>query len=336
MTLLRSIVRSVVFVALVGAVLLGAKQLDTHADISPVVRKERALVAAEPEIVFVGSSRTYRHVVTPLFDSLRAASGVPTTSYNFGVPGSSGLEIHYRVGWLLEYAPASVRQIVVEIRPILPVVHPALRRARRTAYFHDVERTRLAARVALATDTLSESPRAAAWDRVRIGAENHLNIGWGPSLLSSVAQRNAESRPDADQGYAPLDTLSARATRRRQETVLAPEARQAFLDRLESFSNRQTEPTGGDRVAAESWAGLAERAEQKGIGLVFLESPGETEAAGLSAALASGGETVLVLNDPERFPEWYRPDAWFDSAHFAEPTARKMTAVLAEELPLPQ
>lgn len=330
------IIRSALFATLVGTALLVVKTLDRHADISPVFRKEQVVVADAPEVVFIGSSRTYRHVVTPLFDSLRAASGDPTTSYNFGVPGSSGLEIHYRADWVLDHAPEALRQMVVELRPVELQLPASLRRSRRAQYHHDLRRARLAAATAMAADTTREVRLIAARERWRVWLENTFLVGWGPAALSSGVSvlEGADVRGANNQGYAPLDSASSEGAAERRAAFLAPEAQAAFSGIVRDIRDRET-PSAADRVLADTWVDLVARAAARGVEVVFVEQVAETQASGVADALIEAGQPVIVLNDPVRHPEWYDRTAWFDRAHAAEPLARELTRALADRLPSP-
>ena len=348
----RYLIKAVVFPLVLGGILLSLKSLDNHADIGPYWRKLQDVKRVQPQTVFLGSSRTYRHIDPVRFDSLR---GDGATSYNFGVPGSRALETHYRAERLLDEDIGSLERLVVEFGPVDVRAPRALRATRRVHHYHDARRAAIGARVAMASERPTTGRVLAAGDRWRTWVMNTFVVGWGRAVANSYLKerRRAAARPVGERGYVGLDLAAASpqdpgevhadavadggpSLRKRREAYLEPEGQAEMAGRFEEIRARGAEPiTDRDRVTAQAWLSLAERARARGVDVVFVEQPGTENNAGISALLRQelGEDAVIVLNDPERYPTFFDLDAWFDLGHLRVEQAERLTEILAGRVP---
>ena len=369
----RFALQSLAFALALGGVLLALKSQDTHADIGPYWRKLEDVRRQRPQTLFVGSSRTYRHVDPVLFDSLRG--GVRRSgghSYNFGLPGSRALETHYRVDRLVEMELPGLQRLVVEFGPVEVRPPPAARNSRRVHHYHDARRAALGARVALAADLPRGERARAAGDRWRTWVRNTFLVGWGRALANAAykSRREAPPRPVGREGFVPLpapgpvespapeaaapEASGAAASgaglreaggavrdrsvglAERRAAYLRPEGRAEMARRVRAIRERGAlAPTERDRVTAAAWLALADRARVRGVGVVFVEQPGTEGNGGVAALLreALGDGAVVSLNRPARHPALFAPEAWFDLGHLGAPGARRVTEILAREVP---
>ena len=316
------------------------KSQDAYADITPYWSKLQDIRRVQPETVFLGSSRTFRHVDPVRLDSVQ---GSRSRSYNFGILGSRALETHFRADHLLTM-DLPIRRMVLELGPIALRVPERTERTRRTHHYHDARRAALGSRVALASDEpWMERVRSIA-ARWRYWTMNTFLVGWGRAWANSVMTER-DWRGDEEtvgrRGYVPLrqggpDQRSAEERRARRTRFLSPEGQAAFTRKRAALRDRSSvTPTERDRVTAEVWLGLAERARERGVEVVFVEQVGEGQSMGVTRLVreALGEEAVIVLNDPRRYPELFDRDAWFDGDHLGPGLAARATDLLAQELP---
>jgi len=332
----RYIVRAVLYPLILGAILLALKSQDHYADIAPYWVKLQEVRATQPDVVFLGSSRTLRHIDPVRLDSLR---GDGVTSYNFGVQGSRALETHFRADRLLNMG-LPIRRMVVEFGPVDIGVSERVASTRRAQHYHDARRAMIGTRVALASDRpLPRRVRPAA-NRWRYWVRNTFLVGWGRAWANSVStewrSERRKVRAVGRRGHIPLRENGNTLRSARREAFLSPEGQAEFTSRVASIRARTTyTPDDRDRATAEAWISLAERARAKGVDVVFVEQVGTERGVGVTQIVreALGEGAVIVLNDPDRYPELFDRASWFDVGHLGEPMAIRATDILAAELP---
>ena len=341
----RYLVKALAYPLILGAILLALKTQDHYADIGPYWRKLQDIRQVQPQTVFLGSSRTQRHVDPVRLDSIRDDG---TVSYNFGIPGSRALETHFRADKLLEMEIPSVERLVLEFGPISVSVPPRVRGTRRSQHYHDFRRASLGARVALASERPLRRRVHAAADRWRYWTMNTFLVGWGRPWLNSVLTERAgdhRAKPIGRRGYTGLREEdveredASEILRTRRAFALSPEGQAEIARRIEAIRNRASYvPTKRDSISAEAWITLAERANARGIEVLYIEQVGTEYSAGVTALVreALGHDAVIVLNDPVQYPEFFVPEAWFDEGHLKEEMAKRATDILAERLPPPR
>ncbi|MEM6327559.1 MAG: hypothetical protein AAF791_10615 [Bacteroidota bacterium] len=330
----RYVLRAIAYPAVLGGILFAMKTQDRFADITPYWEKLEEVRALEPDVLFLGSSRTLRHLDPVRLDSLRGDGAV---SYNFGLPGSRSLETHFRTDHLL-VMDLPVRRMVVEFGPVAVAVPKRLRGTRRVQHHHDARRAMIGSRVALAADRPVVHRVRSAAARWRFWTTNTFLVGWGRAWTNAVVTEQDDAPPASvgRRGHVPLrdDGNAERSVRREQ--FLTPEGQAEFERRLGALRLRETVvPTARDRVTADAWIALAERGRARGVEMVFVEQVGTEKGAGVTQLVreALGTESVIVLNDPQRYPELFDGDAWFDEGHLGQEMALRATDILAAELP---
>lgn len=347
--MLNLVLKGLGFVVALGAILIAVKGQDRLADVSLLGYKLAEVERLEPETVFVGSSHTFRHVDVARFDSLRGGGA----SYNLGIQGVEGLEVHYLAERLLGHP--HLKRLVIELRPIS--VLPENRNTRRVYYYHDLRRARLGARVAFAGDGSRRARWQAALDRYALTLAHYSLVGQGEGLLATP-QHGWEPLPALDhRGFSALDseldlleqsrsslprdkqvelTKRVARTRRRHTRFLSPQGQDAFAERVAVLRRRdRVQPSPQDVIEADIWYDLYERAREQGVAIYFVEQVGEEGVEGLVHALGKRlpPGRLIVLNDPVHYPEIFAVDLWFDIGHLTEEGARWVTARLAEQIP---
>lgn len=337
----RYLVRALLYPVLLGSILLAMKTQDHYADITSYWEKVEEARKLQPDVLFLGSSRTLRHIDPIRLDSLRA-DGV--TSYNFGIQGSRSLETHFHTDELLEM-DLPVRRMVIEFGPMDVAVPERVRSTRRIQHYHDAERAMIGARVAMASDRPFLRRVRPAANRWRFWVMNTFLVGWGREWVNAVLtehrsdQKNRRVKPVGRRGYTPLRENGTEARDSRRAEFFSPEGQREFDRRVAEIRARDAYVvTDRDRVTADAWIDLAKRAREQGVEIVYVEQVGTEKGAGITRLVreALGDDAVVVLNDPERFPELFERSAWFDVGHLGEAMSLRATDILAAELaPLP-
>ncbi len=353
----RVVLKAVAYPLLLGGLLLALQRQDSLADIPEVGRKLAEVERLRPETVFVGSSHTYRHVDAALFDSLRGGG----SSYNFGLPGAGAFEVHY---WAERFLDRPyVKTLVVEVQSFRAGLDPENRRTRRVYYHRDFRRARVGVRVALASNLPWQRRLWTALDQIGVTLDHYLLLGQGgdviAGLLRSLAPADGLLEKLDRQGFLALDTQLALLARAdpagsaaeraevaetiawlwgRHEYLLGPEGQEIVTENVRMLRQRdRVRPTPQDRTAAALWLDLYRQAEAQGVEVYFVEQVAEGKSMGISRLL---GEAVapgrlIILNDPNRYPNLLAPEFWYDTVHLNARGARWNTSVLAAHIPRP-
>ncbi len=321
------VLKASAFALLLGGLLLVLQQFDDHSDIEEVGYKTKELKELQAETIFVGSSRTYRHIDAARFDSLQGGG----VSYNLGFRGGSALETHYQAERMLELP--HVKRLVVELRMIPPLLQLENRDTRRTYYYHDLRHAGLAAKVALAFDMPLKERLAIVRGRYKVALDHYFLPGQGEALIRGKTAEPVSFSPLDRQGFLALDY--ADDVQQRNEAFLSPRGQQAFQRKLERIRNRDVAPAAADSVMAAIWFDLYQRAEAQGVEVYFAEQIGEAQLGGLARAISElvPPERLILINDLDRYPDLFDPDLWFDTGHLNERGARRITDIFAAQVP---
>lgn len=331
----RYLVRALAYPLLLGGILLALKSQDDFADIGPYWRKLQDVREVRPQTLFLGSSRTMRHVDPVRFDSLH---GKETLSYNFGLAGSRSLETHFRADLLLEQDLPGLERLIVEFGPVDLRIPERAMHTRRIHHYHDARRAAIGSRVAMAANAPLQDRASLAGNRWKFWTMNTFLVGWGRALVNGTlieAQAEKRQKPVGRRGFIPLRDTGAPGLASRRAQLLSPTGQAELQRRIQLIQQRDAyRPTERDRVTAEAWIDLAARARARGVEMVFVEQVGTEAGAGVTALVreALGEEAVIVLNDPMLYPEFFEAEAWFDIGHLRENMAAGVTDVLAQRL----
>lgn len=326
----RYILKGLALCAVIGLVLQILVQTDGHYDIASG-NKMRGLEAQRDSVttIFLGSSRTYRHVLPEQFDSLRAEAGHLTYSYNLGVPGADAYEVSYLVDRVLNMDLPALREIVVEAGPVGLDVGGLNATSRRTVSYHDSRRTWMAMRAAVVG---SDSPWQAwlrIWDRFKLALRRATLAGQFKSYLSSQVQQRQPVK-NLSRGYRSLESGGTERIANRRANYLTPESQVRYRQLLDSLlAAPPPEPSAVDRLTVEYLNDLVARAQARGIDVVFVAQVPDFVSRGMVALRDEIDAPLIALNDPHRYPELYDPDNLFDRAHLLQPAAIRVTELIA-------
>jgi hypothetical protein len=281
------------------------------------------------DTLFVGSSRTFRGFVPAVFDAATAAAGVPTHSYNLGVPGSRATEVWRLLERVAAVRPTGWRTVFVDPEGFEVLLDEGNHLARSVIDWHDLETT------LLVTDYIREQQGGRAstgqklWMHAVSCAYNLAGVGRAlPAVDRALGVRAdpewvAETLGPALDGYAPQDRECKRGFK---------QDREVFADRVDDLV-LQTEAEPGEPApqALQVFARIEDRIEALGARAVFVAQPGMFVNHDLVAAARAGTiGTRVRLDQPQRFPDLFAFEARYDFNHLNALGAERYTRHLAE------
>ncbi len=297
--------------------------------------------------VFLGSSRTHRHLHPGVYDRVMAAHGRATHAVNLARPGASLDEIGYNLDWLLRQDLPRLQTVVIEVMPAGPP--DSLNRAtRRAAAAQDAARVEQALR-ALAT---GDGPWRARWDeaatRLRLGLRRALHLGDGAALLERAARQRrllpaayaAGSWAASVRGYVPLERETRAAFRARRDAFAGAAGDSVFAARLRAVRRDARQASAAPATAAPvvqrtaaQLLGMARRARAQGLHVLFFAPPnvGQNPLVVARLRAAPDAPPVLDFGRPAVHPAFYVKARWYDVGHLRAPAARALTAQAAAE-----
>lgn len=288
----------------------------------------------EFDLVFVGSSRVYYQVIPRLFDQRMASYGVPTTSFNMGVPGMYFPETRHVVERLLARHPKRLRWLVIELQDLERVIIPVDRLTRRMIHWHTPGLTTLAAEVAWRADSPWSERRARIADHLLHGAYRFANLGNGLPALRAACGGDPRA-PDASTWMDGFVALEQEPKNRGQIEA----SRRRFLAQTDDVARRLASRGAGperprDPLLERELGDLVQLVRAAGVEPIFLIAPPLWEERGDLERLAADGivPALLSYDDPERFPEFYAVPNLFDFGHLNLRGSEVFSARLAADL----
>jgi hypothetical protein len=323
------------FIALSG-VALALRRADPFSDV-PIVREKWEYYRAhkdEFDTLFIGTSRTFRGVVPPVFDQLTAAGGLPTKSYNFGVDGMFPPEDGYVAEHILRDPPRNLRWVFLEMGVFLSGFEGRPPNSNRTIYWHDWVRTSLCIRETLwpkrqkvkwrrwfKPDGKKPSPAETAFTHLQVFLMQASNIGRGAGewerlvFHQPIAAMNIGETPD---GFLPTSgdgVMRGETLARYQKEYAERQATPARVVPLRSYPQESL-----DRVLR-----LVRKA---GAQAIFLVAPTTGELSGHPAE--GSGLATIDFREMDRYRELYVPEVRTDTAHLNAKGAELYSRRLAE------
>lgn len=299
-----------------------------------------ATLREDVDVVFVGSSHVYRQFDPQVFDDTRGAATTGKRSLNLGDLGMGLTEEYYLLKRILDLQPSGLRWVVIEGMPFMSGMRGEAKNdfTLRRIEWHDAPITWMTVREVLRRDL----PWGDKWALLR----RHVQHWWRRSVQLARGGDAVEAfgEPALDfwsereelgrfgNGYFPLEietcdeeTLKHHRNFKRRPTRLVAAAR--AMPTVE-------EDDGGPADAAQraTVQRMEALAAEAGVGIVWWIHPTLERAPGWRQLLAEGDIQVLIAyDDPEHFPEFYRPGLHFDLSHLNREGSERMTARFAQD-----
>ncbi|MCE9634846.1 MAG: hypothetical protein K8T90_04000 [Planctomycetes bacterium] len=324
----------VVTVAALNAVIPASVRAD--ADVA-LVDAAWERVAAETEVLIIGSSRVFDHLLPDVVEARLAERGHPLRCFNAALVGSFAHETDVRLRRMLRVPSPRLRFVVAELQPWAPEIYGGMRYTARTIDWHDAEAT---------ADALRTCESAPADLDAKFGnATDHLGQFaarvTGAGLVGTVASRFRDAWSGRDERVI-AETVAAKSlprSRSASATGPAPTTQSTAFDAA-LFRTRTAAMLAGT-LADDCW-GVFDRdmltrrvdaIRAAGAEPVHFVSPtAYTFAAGLSAAAEPGMGHTLAFNRPADYPGLFDPMARFDNFHLLRPAARELSVRVADGL----
>jgi hypothetical protein len=321
------------FAAAAAVVKFGLRHDPRFLNLDPFFAVKVAPYATEgyvPDIVFLGTSRIYRHIDTELVQSrLSACSAEDVEVYNFGIPGASASNLVFLSSWIagretfpdqLWIEPFPVRQYetVGSTRSLMysPVWPEPIW---REEFFPDSridDAEELRRRVHLATLSLSAFANTGAWHRLLESEPPDFPRHFGDFGYNPHEEPRTANYPS---GRARLRALEANPDVFAERVAHAAEVASQDLDRQRS------------RLARRAAIFLDQFTDEQLDHVGIIVPPAVNEFVTPFGSIPYRGRDIPVLTIPaERAADFADPEDWADLGHFTRSGARKYSEILSD------
>ncbi len=286
--------------------------------------------------LFIGSSRTYRHLSPELFDrSVSRDLGI--RSFNLGAPSYFFPKTAILFREIMEEKPPRLRYVVFELSKAADRPGERNLHTKELKYWYDLESTLLLMRTILESD---EEPG----EKIRYGSihlmtlvEKLLNVGHGVEIIRFVTEEKSSGLvlgPRVD-GFCSKDTEWAETTGREGAVFRPNPARIArrTAESREGFSRGRLAAGKGSPALLEEYREIIELAQQSGVKLFFVLPPKVGGAYEIAVPVFDSlpDSITIDLGDPSLRPELYELRHSFDRGHLNHAGAMVFTRLLARE-----
>lgn len=300
--------------------------------LSPKLAAYRAH-AADYDTVFIGTSRTFYHIVPDEVETAMEAEGCQRPNvFNFGVFGLTGAE----QDWLLDQVRAAgqgaLRTVVME-DPLPEARSLDDATNERARFFHapsDYSAT---------LSSISSFPESAPKKVFRLGvfgagaAYDLSGVGRAAELFFPPPVKPAPYTMDmASDGFEILGSISSPDIEaRRKDFVDHPEKYDEALARYGAASNEAVE------ARAVYLEARLRSLKAQGLNAALFVSPDpeeldRTPRVGVELARIAPDLSVMNFNRPDVYPDLFGRSLWFDQSHYGEEGARKLSRLAGAEL----
>jgi len=287
----------------------------------------------EYDTLFIGSSRTFCHIIPQIFDRCMAQAGMPTHSFNLGINGMRSPEDTYLLEKALAGRKAPLKLVVVEANALRIEADANSLGTLRGVYWHDFQRFTHICRGILEEHAGKHgafTPKAilATLGALRYNLDTtvnkSLNVGRGLEWLEARLVKQ-EPTPLQDigkynDGYVMYDTPVSKISEGEWSLLQAKLQKVLQKPTLPDYATRASQyELQAKRRLIESFGGqMITFAPPVAAKNVFLPDPS------VHPALAN-----LNFADPLLYPELFEKQNRFDSGHINQQGAEIFTRLLA-------
>lgn len=289
--------------------------------------------------LFIGSSRTYRHVMPDLFDRTMAKEGYEINSFNLGIPALQLPEAHFYLNKIIEMEPTNLEWVFVEYLDGFTVRTENLSTTREI-YWHRPKFTLFVTQAILVSDYNPLLKSKAIYSHFIPTLYQITNVGKASIILQKfLLVDNREKLIDPISPVGPFEDgfLSLEEERKTQDYY--QKRHQNFLDNIQSYKDQvnsletQTVPLETTKPhKAFVLDEMVESIEAIGATPLFLLAPSLDKQPDLIRAHSEGYvPTLFLFNDPTKFPNLYDASRRFDRDHLNDEGSREYTQLLAQQ-----
>ncbi|MGD1808060.1 hypothetical protein ACP6PL_21865 [Dapis sp. BLCC M126] len=293
-------------------------------------------------VVFIGSSKIYRHIVPSEFDKAMERRGKEISSYNFGVSSMQSLESYFFLKKILAMKPKNLEYIFIELQNIELSINRENWRTNRVIYWHDWEHTfwvfdlildyQHSLRVkfgALKSHTIPLMYNLGGVGKVD-GLIQWINNQGNQDNITFDRLNNRFMQNDYINGYLPLD---------QEIGVSYQQRRQNFLGNLNTYHEKvnllnlpSDKVVNPNSTLLRVTKDLIQIVKDSDVTPIFMITPVLQKKENLIALKTKEYvSTLFLFNNPIEYPRLYAPELRFDKKHLNDKGAREFTELLAEK-----
>lgn len=294
----------------------------------------------EYDVLFIGSSRTFRQLLPEIFDAEMAAAGQTVRSFNAGVDGMRPPEDTYFLEKIMASRTKPLRLAVVECNPIRLRQRELDRDTLRAVYWHDNARTGTMFRAAFLSDgkkrswsrrfekitealpIFAEHAEYWMWQNTNLGRGNEFLVEWtGVSHWNGLLEDDLGVRSDGYKAIAQADSMN-------DAQILD------YKKGLAAMMEKQERGGTGDLVSIDEVREKKRLIERAG-GQMVLVLPPFVGTGFFRPKPDEGLPPLLDFSDPEKYPELFSVEHRSDSGHTNFAGSQIYTRLIVREvLPL--
>lgn len=294
--------------------------------------------SSEYNVLFMGSSQTYRQVNPNIFDNQLKNQNIK--SFNFGYQATATPEVNYLYEQLLDDPSVDLSNVKVVFMDLQPV--RMLNRGNASSsrsryimtpsyYLHSLELVK-------GTNASLGQRLSAMGNYTQAFFDKQFNVRSLKEMIEfrSLYQKAPKGfmKPIGENkdGFLPLNK-DFRYKNRRQEFL---ECEQWYIPYSEeqaeySLDCGRIEGSPLDKALLKECTRLIKRSRERGIHLVFLMPPRSPFLATMKVAERLGEEHYIALFDPRKYPRFYQMNHCYDRGHLNQRGARAYSVALAKE-----
>ncbi len=276
------------------------------------------------DMIVVGSSRLFHHLIPPIFDEELRGRGETIHTFNLGLEGMRPPESFYTLRRALRLG-LPLRFVLLELWDIDTRVAPDFATVVRVVHWHDPHHTWTALRHTFFTpDTLPEKA-VQLWIQGSAFSHRNTSIGRGAELLqNALAPHKPWQEPrlwESSGGFLP------------QPPRVMPAVEEAqFRKAVDSAIQHGLPPRRIAPELAEELRSLAREVRAAGARLVLVIPPSVEPGDGSPDLRALGIDAdLLAFNAPARLPVLFDPALHTDARHLNERGAAEFTRACAAD-----
>lgn len=301
-----------------------------------------APIASEYNVLFFGSSATYRHVIPSIFDN-RAPESLRCKSFNFGVQAMVNPEGPFILRQMLKDPNLDLSNVKLIIMDMQEVSDLSLNNAMTPRGKYYLDWKSLQNEIYPQLDEAYPNPIKYKQNYFYAWLGKQFNVGLYTDIWDWHEKQNApldsgrfrKSLGGKLDGYYPLNRDFRFAWRNEQ---YMPDAEQDLMETMyKSIDHIMCEDQEGFKIIRrrqmrELYIELIRDCKRKGIHLILVLQPRLDTRSMYPVLTYLPEEHSLNMADPREFPEFYDIENVFDKGHFNHSGARAFTIGMMQKL----
>ena len=290
----------------------------------------------EIDMVFLGSSQTFRHIDAPRINRLLDEAGIDLTVYNFGVPALTEPEMRYIADFIIENKSPRLKYVVLQ-NPLRAEGEFSNMMSQRGRFFRAPARAAETwTDVNCYTGTLMGKIK-----RYRNNAQAMTAEALGLGRLAQLAfpsddesaLKYASGYRDND-GFWPVDEDSnGHVVMRGKNTPMTRKSMDNFLAGKSDYIPDDKAST----CRANELLETIGKNRKSGLKPLYFVSPSPKETGhdkAITEAISRADPTlpILDMSSPGRYPELFQPSLWFDHSHMKGNGAKALADLISPAL----